>query len=174
MKCKLTNFPLVYLHMIRLKFFFQLQAYIYLNVNFSGVIMSYLLLLLALTSTINGLQNQAENTSDGSDLKPILSIIQRSPDHTTDNQQQIYQVEVKPDQKSTPNQRNNQEIRTGRKSQLPVVSARQHQILQPQYAPVAFIEPQFQYPGFGYVQGKQPISRLVGNSISLLFLFMKT
>lgn len=117
----------------------------------------YFILYLSLTSVIHCLQKQAENKSNDFNLKPILSIIRRSLDQEAAQQQQN-QIIAKTDEKNTPSQQN-KEVSTNEENQHPQVTARQQHILQPQYAPVAFIEPQFQYPGFGYIQGKQPLAR---------------
>lgn len=118
-----------------------------------------LIFILSVTSSINALQHQIDNKNNGFDLKPILSIIQRSLDQTASQQQQR-QVIATPEDKPATNQlesQQKQDTSNNGKIPEPLVSGRQ--ILQQQYAPVAFIEPQLQYPGFGYVQGKQPIPR---------------
>lgn len=117
----------------------------------------YFIFYLSLISVIHCLQQKTENKNNDFNLKPILSIIQRSLDQTTAQQQQN-QVIAKTNEKNTADQQN-QDVSTNERNQHPQVSARQQHILQPQYAPVAFIEPQFQYPGFGYIQGKQPVAR---------------
>lgn len=111
-------------------------------------------------SVVNCLQNPPENKNSEFDLKPILSIIQKSLDQTADEQQQRQNI-AQPEGRSRVDTEK-QEIQnqqTDPKGPTPVVSARQRQLIPTQFAPVAFIEPQFQYPGFGYVQGKQPIPR---------------
>lgn len=117
-------------------------------------------LLLSLTSVIHCLQQQLENKSKDVESKPI---VRSSLDQVTAQQQQNHIV-AKSEQRNIETQQEQlseqkKESVTEKTRPKPEVSARQQNILQQQYAPVAFIEPQYQYPGFGYFQGKQPVAR---------------
>lgn len=121
----------------------------------------HLILVLSLTYLIH-CQNENEK-KNSSDLKPIVLKIQRSIDQATGQQQQNQEVATRSNSKLPTTQKESEqqmkEPLIENKNQQPLLSARQQHILQPQYAPVAFIEPQFQYPGFTYIQGKQPYAR---------------
>lgn len=130
------------------------------NKYISGKMLRWFFLLLSLTSVIHCLQQQSENKSKDVESKPI---VQSSVDQGTSKQQQDH-ITAKTEQKNVESQQQQlsqqkQESATEEISPQNQVSARQQHILQQQYAPVAFLEPQYQYPGFGYFQGKQPIAR---------------
>lgn len=134
----------------------------YINKKYiSGKMLRWFFLLISLTSVIHCLQEQLENKSKDVESK---AMVQSSVDQGTANQQQDHitskseQQNVESQQQQLPQQKQKltEEIRS-----KPQVSSRQQQILQQQYAPVAFLEPQYQYPGFGYFQGKQPVARYV-------------
>lgn len=119
----------------------------------------WILLLLSLTSVIHCLQQQTENKNNDLDSKPLVlrPVAQGSAQQQQTLAAKSEQRKVESKQEQQPQQ--DQESVTEEVGSQPQVSARQQHILQQQYAPVAFIEPQFQYPGFGYFQGKQPVGR---------------